>query len=398
MFSLYTKEKIVAICFYLVIFFIGFGSTGSGVYNNNMISSALWIYLAAFLLFFYQTIVDFYQKSLAIPILIMLTSFLISCYFSDLDDKSQNWARFYAIFFCVLFGYFSYISMTIKIIKLIDIIKLLAFIGGIHVLVLLYMWCSSSNPSDYNWVSGLYFFSHIRHLADFLSICFFAAFFLTVDSKRTAKLWWTSLTIILLSVIIWSGSRAAYVSVLFGVLCLLFFEKDKIQYSLKLLVIVVISAYISSFFDVNNSGLGGARVLGGDAYKSLDHYSSNRITLYQEVLEYYLIKPLWGHGGDAVSQLGVSNGLYPVLQAHNSILQILIEFGAIGLLCVLGVLFKVIFDLKRMQLNQYQIFSVSVIVNILVASLFNGGAYYVVTISLMCFFIAVLYSELKCKL
>ncbi len=80
-------------------------------------------------------------------------------------------------------------------------------------------------------------------------------------------------------------------------------------------------------------------------------------------------------------------------QIHNSILQVLLEFGLIGLILVFCVFLRIFFDLRKIKINKMNIFYIAIVTNVFISSLFNGGAYYVVTLSLFCIFFAILYSE-----
>ena len=390
------QEKLNIILFYLVIGFIGFGSTGSGVYNNNSISYSFLYFFVVFVLFFYKSIFEYINSSIAIPICIMFFSFFITCVTTDLEDKTQNWMRFYAIFASVILGYFSYILMVKNIISFIGVSRILAGIGLGHFFTLLCMWYYLPNPMDYNWMTGLYFFSHIRHLADFLSICFLSAFFLMYQSKNiTQKILWLITVIIILSTILWTGSRAAYFSLFISIIVFLFIYKKYWVNIAIVLCTTLVSMWLSTLFKVSNIALGFVSSFHrsvGHSY-SVDQVASGRTSLYKEVFEFFSYHPIWGNGGDAVMQLNIyATGTF-FLQAHNSILQILIEFGVVGLLCVLFVLYRVMMGFKYNKLTNHQIYSLIIVLNIMVAALLNGGAYYVVTISLMCFFIAAIYAE-----
>lgn len=390
------QEKLNIILFYLVIGFIGFGSTGSGVYNNNSISYSFLYFFIVFVLFFYKSIFEYINSSIAIPICIMFFSFFVTCVTTDLEDKTQNWMRFYAIFASVILGYFSYILMVKNIISFVGVSRILAGIGLVHVFTLLYMWHFMPNPIDYNWVTGLYFFSNIRHLADLLSICFLSAFFLMYQStNRAQKILWFIIAVVILGSVLWSGSRAAYLGLFIGIIVFLLLYKKSWANTVATLFVILISIWLSTLFKVNNSSLGFLNAFNrsADSSRSIEQLASGRIGLYKEVFELFSYHPIWGYGGDAVILLEVSVKKAFFLQAHNSILQILIEFGVVGLLSVLFVLYKMIIGFKYNKLTNHQIYSLIIVLNIMVAALLNGGAYYVVTISLMCFFIAAMYAE-----
>lgn len=397
--SIKLKNNITRIMFILTLLVIGFGSLGGGTYNNYNISISFLYFFIFFICFYRQEIGKHINRKLFLAILGMFCLFLISCLFPTFNNYMDIWGRYYALLSCVLFAYCTYILLVKKKINFLSIIKMLATIGFIHVAVLLWTWFSVPHPERYNWVNGLYFFPNIRHLVDFLSICFLCALFMFFQQKKTSvekSIGWI-FSIVILACIFWSGSRAAYIGLLPSVLLLIWHYKKNYLSVAGFVLIFLIALYLPSFFNVSSKDLGFSQAIHRSTQGTVEQASTGRFYLYKQVFEWFSYHPIWGNGAEAMTQMEIYIGGLIVFQAHNSILQILVDFGLMGLLGVLYVFYVVLNDLKGKKLNDKQFFSLVIIINIMTAALFNGGAYYVVTISLMCLFIAIIYSEEKIR-
>lgn len=391
------KKNIIPKVFYLTLVFIGVGSTGAGMQNNINISYGFLYFFILMSIFFNKEIIENINLKIFTPILVMLISFFISSIFSTFGNSNEVWLRYYAILSCVLFSYFSYILIIYNYFNYKNIFIIVGLVGFFHTCVLLNIWFSQDNPKLFNWVNGIPYFSNIRHLADFLSISFICSFllFLSAISKR-AKFLWFIISISILSCVFWTGSRAAYISLIFSVVFLIFFSKNKLINIFFTVFLIVVSVIISLLFQTNNNNLGLFRSANRSIGSDLNDISSGRVELYKNILEWFIYHPVWGNGGEAVKSIGIYQGPNNLIaQAHNSILQILVEFGLMGFFCFLFIFFRIFSIFKYEKINEVYVACSAIIINIIIASLFNGGAYYVVTISLMCLFLAISFSYKK---
>lgn len=397
--SIKLKNNITRIMFILTLLVIGFGSLGGGTYNNYNISISFLYFFIFFICFYRQEIGKHINRKLFLAILGMFCLFLISCLFPTFNNYVDIWGRYYALLSCVLFAYCTYILLVKKKVNFLSIIKILAIIGFIHVAVLLGTWFSVPHPERHNWVNGLFFFPNIRHLVDFLTICFLCAlglFFFQSEKSLEKMIWWL-ISLVILACIFWSGSRAAYIGLLPSVLLLIWHYKKNYLSIVGCILIFLMALYLPSFFDTSSKDLGFSQAIHRSTQGSVEQASTGRFDLYKQVFEWFSYHPFWGNGAEAMTQMDIYIGGLIVFQAHNSILQILVEFGVMGLVGVLYVFYVLLNDFKGKKLNDKQFFSLVTIINIMTAALFNGGAYYVVTISLMCLFIAIMYSEEKAQ-
>lgn len=377
------------ICFlyYSYIFLIGFMNSPNSFFGNlNIAYNIVYVVVFSFLFYKKEFFMSIFSKKNKY-IFIMLFSFLLSTIFTPLD-LYQSWVGFLKICSVTTLGLLTCFLISKGIVDIIKISVLIAVSGLVQVFILLWMWFTLPYPQDYDWVSGLYFFNNIRNFADYISICFFCALFLaTFSHKNIIKVVFLVVSFFLLTCIIWSGSRTAYIGVFGGLVFFIYYSKNIRVFALSLFL-VILSTVSSLFFQTNNSSLGFFRTY----YKlqnNPDAISSGRLAIYKELLEYICYYPVLGYGGEAVRQLNI----YGRAQAHNSVLQILIEFGFLGLLCLIILLIKMVYKIKCHNINKTEILIISVLLNIFISSSFNGGFYYAIVLALMCVFVGAFYAE-----
>ncbi len=386
------RNQITGGVYLLLLFILGFSSTGSAFYNNYNPTVYMFYFILPFLFFYKKEVVEHINYKLAIVLLIMMCFFTISSLISPLNDLFEIWWRLIGIITCIILGYITKILLDLKSISFICINQLLTVIGVGHVIVLLYMWNTISDPFNYNWVENLYFFTNIRHLADLLSICYFSALFLFLINKKPIKYFYLILSIIILSSVFWSGSRAAYLGIFIAWSALFIYLNQKKLFIFIISLSFTIAVYISTFFNVASPSLGFFRSFHRSVQGNANEISSSRLDLYQQIFNWFLLRPCWGYGGEAVRNLKVFLGEQQIGQAHNAVLQILIEYGLIGFIATTAVV-VVIFKKIITQKNKIKIMCIAMLLNIFGASLLNGGAYYIIIIALFSVFVAIAYSE-----
>lgn len=386
------QNKILGYIYLFLVFVLGMSSTGSAFYNNYNPTVYILYFILPFLFFYKHEVFDGINAKLTILLLVMISLFAISSFISPLKEAYEIWWRLIGITVCIVFGYVSKILLDLKAISFISINKVLTVIGMLHVIVLLYMWNTVDNPFTYNWVENLYFFTNVRHLADLLSICYFSAFFLFLLDKSPIKYLYLIFSITILTSILWSGSRAAYLGI-FMAWAVLFILLNQKRFFIGITSLSLISAvYISTFFNVASPSLGFFRSLHRSVQGDANQISSSRLDLYQQIFDWFLLRPFWGYGGEAVRNLKVFLGEQQIGQAHNVVLQILIEYGLIGFITT-TVIIVVIFRQMITRKTKIKIMCLAMLFNIFGASLLNGGAYYIVIIALFSVFVGIAYSE-----
>lgn len=385
-------NKIVGYIYLFLLFILGFSSTGSTFYNNYNPTIYMFYFILPFLFFYKREVVDSLNFKLIFIFSVMLSFFSISNLISPFTESNEIWWKLIGITICLILGYVTKILLDLKAISFNSINRVLTVIGVVHVIVLLYIWNTVDNPFTYDWVKDLHFFTNIRHLADLLSICYFSALFLFLFNKSYAKYFYLLLSIIILSCILWSGSRAAYLGIFMAWGVLFIYSNQKRFFIAITSLSLIVAVYISTLFNVASPSLGFFRSVHRSVQGDANQISSSRLDLYQQIFDWFLLRPFWGYGGEAVRNLEISLGEHQIDQAHNSILQILIEYGLIGFI-VTAVVIVVILRRMITRKNKIKIMCLAMLFNIFGASLLNGGAYYIVIIALFAVFVGIAYSE-----
>ncbi|ENX60366.1 MULTISPECIES: O-antigen ligase family protein [Acinetobacter] len=386
----YFKEKkyyIVSFFYYLYVLFLSFMVDGNS-FNSNYNVACWGFYLFLLVLFFYKKTFILYFFSKKLLFFYLFVFFItVSAVITPLDFY-QSWVGLFKIYSLFLFGFLTIFLMRENVVNFIVVCNILVFSALIHVFIILRMWFSLLSPMDYDWVGGLYFSNNIRNFTDYMSICFFCSLFLIGFYKKNMfKFFFIIISIFILTFILWSGSRAAYVGVSIGLMFYLYFLKNN-YFNFLIFFMIFCSTLISLCFGTNHPSLGIFRAY-SQLDNNVDHFSSGRLAIYEKILEYFSYHPILGYGGEAVRQLNI----YGRVQAHNSILQILIEFGLVGLVGCIILFYKAFseFNFKGMPLKE--VFIMALLLNVFVSSLFNGGAYYGVILILACFFVMAIYAD-----
>ena len=387
-----TIDQRINLFFSLFFVMIGFSSFSLSLENNFIITVQLGILL--FILFYILGINYFKfekQSSLLYFISIFFLLF-VSCLISPYS-YDYMWFRYFGVVFCILFGVVGYFLNKNNNFNLFFISNVFSIIGFFHCLFLIFLWLKLEDPRNYDWVVDIPFFSNIRHLADYLSICFLMAFQLLLKDDRKLKYVYYIVALVILSVIIWTGSRAAFVSIISALILLFLYKKGILK---KLFLVLIPALFVQPFFITNSPSLGLVRSV-ERVGQSLDSYSSGRMGLYNDVVEKIIDYPIWGLGPEAVRNSGINNGTFVFAQAHNFVLQILIEFGLAGFLLFLLIFFRFFLKIKKIKNSYISLFLAMICLNIIVAATFNGGFYYIITLHLFCFFFGALLANLDSK-
>lgn len=377
--------------YFSTFFFISFRGVGKGIESNISITSSFLFLFLLFFLFYFRDSLKFLDKKKLTSIAFIFFILILSNLFSDYLYNKISWFRLYNIYSCFFLGFITYYFLIKKIIVFSNIIKIVSLLCLTHVFILIIYWFLLDNPRSHNWLMSLPFFNHIRNLTDFLSIGFFCTIFIFQKSIKLKKYVWYFVSIVILSVIVWSGSRTAYFSILLSYLLWLSWVENKIKNLFSFILSIFLAIIFSLLFKVEQSGLGFLRSISRSYTNSLNGISSGRLDIYLKCIDLFFNKPLFGLGGEAVFLSNIHAGTLHITQAHNSIIQVLIEFGVIGFFALCYLFYNFFSELKSSIIKNEQKICVVVILNIFLASLTNGGFYYVPTISLLSIFIACLY-------
>lgn len=199
--------------------------------------------------------------------------------------------------------------------------------------------------TDYDWVSSLPGFPHIRHSGYFLMPAMALSAGAIALSTGNRRLLHMVLLAINFGFAIWIGSRgplmifAGMLALAFAVFAVMRNPRAIAAIALALGIGAVLSQVVptpghSSFNVVS-------RVSGSDT-QSVDKLSSGRTEIWRDTLQAIVDQPLVGHGGNQFRlQIPAAKETYN--HPHNSVLQFAYEWGSIGacamliLLAMLGV-------------------------------------------------------------
>jgi len=249
-------------------------------------------------------------------------------------------------------------------------------------------WHSNPDTFSYDWVRGTPMFNNIRHLG-FLQIAVFPLLFFPMLSNQQHKY---TITIILLSVfwgaVIWSCSRGTFLSaIIINIALILFFNRRT-----KPLIIISAITFITGWlialqFPSESESLNPYRLLflNFEDTQLLDagRLSSGRTHVWTETLKsMWSQSPLFGFGADGYKYISphiLSSTVHP----HSGPVQVLSEFGILGLITLLYLTFSCI-KLWRgnpgSTINKLSRFGLAAIV---IGSFIDGHLYYTFSLLLI---------------
>lgn len=197
--------------------------------------------------------------------------------------------------------------------------------------------------SDYDWVSSLPGFTHIRHSGYFLmpAIALSTGMIASHDGKRR------HLHLVLLAInfgfAIWIGSRGPLMAY-FGVLAaavLLFAMMRNARTIGTIMLALAGGALLSQAIPTpDHSSFNAVARFEGSNSQSAEKLSSGRTEIWRDTLRGVLEHPVLGHGGNQF-RLQVPAAKETYNHPHNSVLQFAYEWGLIGaaaMLCLLALL------------------------------------------------------------
>ncbi len=369
-------------CFLNLVFFVFLTMCA---FVNDLSSYGSAIFVMTIQVFFASVLFSLYGASnfrSGIVFIFVLTFLLML--FSNLSASENfvNDVSYYRIFYFICnFLFFAFLMFFIgKVIYLNDIFRGMLFSLLILSCYYVYFWHSLVDPFYYDWVHETPFFKNIRHQGYFLAaVCPVVLFFFFRCWKVSFAL--RALVLVFcLSLLLWNGGRGALLAVFTSFMVLFFLYKREIKLGPFLLFIMsfFISVFVSYLFRVDQRSLGWLSAF-EKAYQAenVNAASSGRIEIWLSLIDYILQKPFFGWGGDGFIAVVPHYGLS---QAHNLILQLLIEWGIAGTLCIilpiLIVYIKGFISLYRGDRDDMLVVGFLISTSLLVLSLFDGVFYY----------------------
>ncbi|SDU19848.1 O-antigen ligase family protein [Halopseudomonas salegens] len=199
------------------------------------------------------------------------------------------------------------------------------------------LWFTVDQPRLYDWFSKPPLFGHIRHMGYFLC---FAAIVATYwfFSARLLQHYLAGVAVLLgFSLLFWNGGRGAALAVMLAGSLVLFCSCFSWQRLRSMAYLVILALAMSLLFRVDVRGVGWFDALWrSDAATSVNALSSGRLWIWS-VLWPFIQERIWfGWGGNGfVSVWGKEAS---IIQAHNGLFQLLLEWGLITTAAILGLI------------------------------------------------------------
>jgi O-antigen ligase len=273
-------------------------------------------------------------------------SVFVSCIFSGFANVSST--IFSALFLLVIFTFY-FSSPLADIRKVLFSVALGGFFFSIYFFVIYH---SEILSFDFSRIGE--YFTNVNRVGDSFGISFVASivilFFFT-PKKRFWRVVFSFFSVLFLSFSAFTGSKAVlFLDVISLLFALLFFSPQKrtlmLMICLLLFPIVLyfgqtpaLSTVFSRFLELFYFLLGDSR---------LDPSSSERMSMFAQAFYYYGQRPLFGFGIDAFSSLGAF-GMY----SHNTISELLCDFGIFGFLSYEAPLVYTILSLNKNDKNTF---------------------------------------------
>lgn len=368
--------------FIICLFFLSFANVGSSIENNIQ---------GIFTLIFSIPIVAITHEKINNHVEAILGGlFIIFMLFSTWDyfgfSNFNSWLRVLNLISLILFARASYIFFSQYQEKIKYLVYVFPIIALTHIALVTKKWMVLDHPYFYDWVYQIGFFGNIRYVAILTSIGLICSLHLMLKTNHFKKLLFLILSTLIMSFIFWSGTRSVYISLTLISLYFIYISINRLKNALFFLLIISSSIFIATRFRVEKSSLGLERI------SNLS--TSGRLEIWIDTIRYIIQKPFVGYGAES---FGSVHSFYDgsashLVQAHNIILQVLIEFGTRGLL-ILSTIFIINFiKIKQIiqPLTEQRLF-IAIIINYLTIGLFDGVAYY----SFSLYFSALMFALLR---
>ena len=329
-------------------------------------------------------------------ILSVSVSFLFSPYYSSTNPLAL--IRYFEtishiLFFLSLWYAINYIKLHIPLLFLTHIVAI--FIIFIYLLYILY-FIPDIKITNYgiswettNWTLNTQF----RRIGYLLEVgIVFSFIFLKQHPYKTIIL-----SSFLFSFLLSIGGRAALVGLFIVLIVSIYFLKKHITYT-KLLKLFLVFIFSTSFFlyvDILNLHYASADIDRTIQSTSLNSLSSSRLDAWLLLINQ--LQDHWLIGGGPQSYFFYPNRGTIIIHAHNFILQFLGEWGIIGTLLFIRLLFFALRKSIRMHIAQakniYQFLAFMTIVALSITGLFGGTFFFPQTAIILIFSFTVITSN-----
>ncbi len=201
----------------------------------------------------------------------------------------------------------------------------------LHLPILVVLYVLYIDEPAMNWLTGPIGYEHVRIWGMILGVS------LAVGVTRFQGPWMWIGAALIFTMLFWSGTRGAVLgfTLAYGLTLILFWTQMRGSL-FPVIATVAVGASLSLIPRLPMISYGMIRAV----EKSIDGSSdptAGRLELWSNAWNWYIQNPIIGHGFDQFQYLNLDT-TKPWLQPHNIVLQLLVDLGAIGALCVAAIL------------------------------------------------------------
>lgn len=302
----------------------------------------------------------------------------------ELNQSIYKWQRVLALLGHVLFGVAMLRWLSIEAHALRYLIYTFVVLMLLFISLFLYYWLFSS--AEHSWKYSFPFFLNIRHFCFLLIPAFWLLLwgYYAAGRDKLGGVCIASLVVVTFFVV-WSGARGAILAIVL-VLPVLFYvlrREELLRIRIALLAALLIAVFLDLFFQVDDVSFNVKSMFArlfplaeGEGNKVM----SGRWQIWTSWWSEASDRPLTGFGGEAFRYLKERiSPMAPLSHPHNSIVQVYIEWGAIGcLLAAIGLMLlagKILASLKSRE-APYFILGLCLTLSLGLYSLVDGVFYY----------------------
>ncbi len=324
----------------IFMLFEGGGYLGIGGYY----APAIILTITASFLTAFRYGITFRQEHFFITILFLIMLFHLNSSIEYMDSSRLIWG------FLLLFIMFFALTLYKPQIQDLKIIKY-SFLLSAFIISSFILLAREEYGGSGRYTLDIFGPTDPNHLASFLTLGFiFSIKEVFYSLKGIKKIFCIFASIIILTAILFTGSRGAFVSILFAAPILFLITPKKMFIGLFLTAVIFIFSFILLPEDLTNRFI-------KDSYN--DESNKTRIMLWDRSIEKISERPLLGYG--AVRSRNITG----VGAAHNTFLAFALHFGIIGLLMIILILWKIF----RNCLNKDMFLFLALFVNLMINSI-----------------------------
>lgn len=231
-------------------------------------------------------------------------------------------------------------------------------------------------------------FNHFNHFGYYLLIASICATLMYIYSiKKTNKIIYLTLTIVLLYALVINDTFGVYLSYLAILICLIIYhinKKNKLKETFIVTIIFIIISAITYRYDFNIHIVSrnfkelfndSKEIVEQDNIENLYEIGTSRGKLWTYSIKYISKKPLFGYGYDNIKYEYWKDDIIES-RPHNLILEQSTNIGIIGMIIYFILILSIVIK-KIVQIPPTQIIALSVVIGYLMSSMFGNSTFYV---------------------